>query len=190
MWVMARAQSLGWSAAAQLSSLIANRDREHIPCGVRQPLLAPSFFVFCGGHRDRQVEIYIFIMFEACRDAVDDTARRVLVFPGIEEHIVRVVASHAVQHRDIEGVQAENPIELIEREGLQLVLKRRVVSEVFRGKPRPRRHRAEARVFPLPPWGGFGVVRIKETRAADSGLILHELAAVTERVGDLARYPE
>src|SRR6266542_5647682 len=99
MWVMARAQSLGWSAAAQLSSLIANRDREHIPCGVRQPLLAPAPIVIGAGHRDRQVEIYIFIIFEARRDAVDDTARRVLVFPGIEEHIVRVVASHAVQDR-------------------------------------------------------------------------------------------
>src|SRR5262249_54871379 len=113
------------ASVTRLSSLFANRDREHIPCGVRQPLLAPAPIVIGAGHRGRQVEIYVFIILEARRDAVDDAARRVLVFPGIEEHIVRVVASHAVQHRDIEGVQAENPIELIEREGLQPVMKRR-----------------------------------------------------------------
>ena len=164
---------------------VPRRHRQQVPGGVRQPLLSPAPVVVGAGHRVGQVEVDAQRVAEAAGDAVHDPARRVRVLVRAEEQVVGVAPAVAVQHGGVEGVEPQDPVELILGVGAQARREGGVAGEVGQGQAGSEGERAQPRVLTLPPGRGVGVGRIEEAGVADAGLGHHALPRITEGVRHL-----
>ena len=120
--------SFGW--------YVLGADGEDIPGAVGEPLLLPAPVVVGAGLVIGQIVVDVVLVLEAGSDAVGDVARGIGEFPGVEEEVLRIVAAYAVHHRRIEGIQAENPVELVGRERVQLLLEFGIVGKLLGGEAR------------------------------------------------------
>src|SRR6185369_17982897 len=82
----------------RLFAAVWGRDRQHIPGGVRQPLLLPAPIVICPSLFPPQVVIDVVLVAKSAGYSVRDPARSIGEFPGIKEHVFRIVPPHAVHH--------------------------------------------------------------------------------------------
>src|SRR4051794_25936360 len=74
------------------------RHRQHIPRGMRQPLLLPSPIVIGPSLLPPQVVIDVILVAISAGYPVRDPARSIGELPGIKEHVFRIVPPHAVHH--------------------------------------------------------------------------------------------
>ena len=109
---------------------------QQIPGRVRQPLFPPTPIVVRARLVVGQQIVNIILVAEAACNSIGDSAGDVREFPGIKIHIGRVVVADTVEHAGIEGVEAENPVELAGSEGIELAQKCVIIGERWRSKPR------------------------------------------------------
>ena len=139
------------AAARRAMGRLARGQREQVPGGVGQPLLAPAPVVVAAGHRVREVEIDVLLVAEAGGDAVGDAAGRVGVLERVEEAVLGVMVARTLQQRGVEGIAAEDPVELVLGVGAQAGGEGTVAGEVGRGRAGGEGQRGQPRVFALPP---------------------------------------
>src|SRR5208283_3586854 len=92
------------------------------------------------------------------------------------------VVADAIQHGRIEGVQSQDPVQLVDGKRLQLFTKGRIPREGEFCQPRCGRDRSQARILTLPPRSRIAIVGEEEAGVARSRLVLYVFAAVTEWV--------
>ena len=110
---------------------VVEGDGVEVPGGVGEPLFAPAPVFIFAGDAEAEVEVDVVGVGEAAGDAVDDAAGGVGVFVGFEEHVGDVVAAGGLEHAGVEGVLAEDPVELVPGVGLEGVVEGFVVGEMF-----------------------------------------------------------
>src|SRR5579863_2714255 len=152
-----------------------------------QPLFAPAPVVVGSGYAIRNQVVDVVLVFESAGDAVGNAAGGVGEFPGIEIHVRRVVAAYTIQHAGVEGIFAENPVELVRCEGFKLFAEYGIAGQHASGKACGGGYRRQPGVLSLPPGSGVAVVREEEGGAACTGFVLDVLAAVAEGIVDLGR---
>src|SRR5271155_2858786 len=165
-------------------------NRIQVPGRVRQPLLGPAPVVVFARDGIAIVESDSVFVVGRCSDAVDNSARRIRVFVGAEEHIRRVAVTAAHEHARVERVTPQNPVKLVPRIGFKLRLKGRIICEEGSRHASGRSQRGEPRILTLPPWSGFSVVWEEECGAHLSATHAHKLARISKGIVDFGCHPK
>src|SRR5262249_12960571 len=105
------------------------RDGQQVPRCMRQPLLAPAPIDVLVSFGIRQVELDALVCLMARGDAVDDPTWKVGVLPARKEAVFRIVAPGPMQHRRIEWIEAQYPIQLIAGKARQPPGECRIIGE-------------------------------------------------------------
>src|SRR5258708_10186820 len=175
----------GIDGGGEFSQRMAGGDSQQVPGGMREPLLGPSPVIIFPGHGIRQIEIDIVLIVQPRSNPIYNPSRRIGIFKSTEEAVGRIVMARTLQHTGIEWVQAQDPVELVEREGFQGMGERPVAGKEGHSEPGRSRHRGEPGILSLPPGRSITAMG-KEKRAMPLAQgILNQLTAITEGIVDL-----
>src|SRR5258708_23999645 len=84
-----------------------------VPGRMWQPLLGPAPVIIVSRHRITLHKGNSIFILASRRDAIENSARSVRIFIGIEEQISRVAMAAPHEHAHVERVSAQNPMQLV-----------------------------------------------------------------------------